>query len=144
MPSRTVERVEFEEYLQEVYPDGAAGTGQARITEQHERESRLIAFPFTVLLKLSYPELDFASRWCWQQFGPAQGDCQQSSSEYPACLVSGPHSHEGRWVTHWLEKTDYDHGFNEWYFASQADQERFQAFVPHINWGECYSNPAAT
>jgi hypothetical protein len=85
---------------------------------------------------VSYPELDFANRWCWQQFGPACGQCLQSQSNYPACLVQDAHSHEGTWLSYWLAKIHYDFGNNEWYFASRSEQAQFFAFMPEINWGE--------
>ncbi len=143
IPSTSVERVDFEDFLREVYAEGEAGAAEGRASEQLERELRLAAFPFAVVLKLSYPRMDFASRWCWQQFGPANGNCEQSSSEYPACPTHEPHSHVGTWATHWLAKIAYDYGFNEWRFANRAAQEDFLAFVPHITWGETYENPAA-
>lgn len=99
---------------------------------------RLASFPHAVLLQVAYPELDYANRWCWQQFGPADGECQDASSEYPSCNHPGQHSHDGKWVTHWLAKTDYDFGYNEWYFAHAEDRERFLEFVPHIQWGDRY------
>lgn len=41
-------------------------------------------------------------------------------------------------MTYWLAKTDYDFGFNEWYFKRHADLNRFLEFIPHITWGEAY------
>jgi len=37
-----------------------------------------------------------------------------------------------------LVKTDYDFGFNEWYFAESEDCDFFVANVDKINWGEHY------
>jgi hypothetical protein len=91
-----------------------------------------------VMLQVAYPELDFANRWCWQHFGPADGECLQRQSEYPACTLSGDHSHTGKWMWYFLGKTDYDFGYNEWYFESELDQQRFLASVSDINWGEKY------
>jgi hypothetical protein len=143
MANKTVERVEFEHFLQEYYDAGTPDASESQISEQRERELRLAAFPYEVVLKLSYPEMDFANRWCWQQFGPASGVCEQLSSEYPACLVKEPHFHVGTWAVHWLGKTGYDCGFNEWRFTTKADQGTFLTFVPDITWGEKYENPAA-
>ena len=49
------------------------------------------------------------------------------------------HSHSGAWTDHWFLKTDYDFGFNEWYFARQADYDLFLQNVANFNWGERYS-----
>jgi len=90
------------------------------------------------MLQVSFPELDFANRWCWQHFGRSDGECMQRCSEYRVCDLNEPHSHAGKWMWHWFEKTDYNFGFNEWYFAERADQEYFLAKVGEINWGENY------
>jgi hypothetical protein len=79
---------------------------------------------------------DFANRWCWQNFGPCDGECTQRYSEYRVCDRSEPHSHVGKWTSHWFVKTDYDFGYNEWYFAENVDRDRFLANVDKINWGE--------
>jgi len=135
MSHRTVELVDFATYLADPY-GGGSGDSSARDTEHKERKARLAAFPNAVMLKLSYPELDFANRWCWQQFGPADGECLQSQSNYPACPIQGAHSHTGTWISYWLAKIDYDFGYNEWYFAANDDAARFLTFAPQINWGE--------
>ena len=41
-------------------------------------------------------------------------------------------------MCYWFVKTDYNFGFNEWYFTEQGDQECFLANVDQINWGEKY------
>lgn len=128
--------VTFDVFLDEVHPTGDLACAAARVAEVEERKGRSIDFPYDVVLQLAYPQVDFANRWCWQQFGPAHGECLEYSSEYPACLEKEKHRHEGRWLTHWLAKTDYDFGFNEWRFVQQADRDKFLAFVPHITWGE--------
>ena len=130
--------VTFKAFLDEIYPIDKVDSAAARTAETEERKARLAAFPYSVILELSYPQMDFATRWCWQQFGPAHGKCEQYSSEYPACHEKGGHSHSGKWCTHWLEKTNYDFGFNEWLFAEQADQSRFLEFIPGITFGEDY------
>src|SRR6266498_3199555 len=122
MHYRTAVLSRFEEYLA-----SEVTSPQVRAEEESERQERLARFPHAVLLKVSYPELDFANRWCWQRFGPADGKCTQRDSEYRACDLSDAHSHAGRWMWHWLAKTDYDFGFCEWYFAEQADREAFLA-----------------
>ncbi len=37
-----------------------------------------------------------------------------------------------------LGKTDYNFGYNEWYFESEIDQQLFLLSVSDINWGEKY------
>lgn len=132
----------FEAFLDEMYPTEKPGSAAARKVEVEERKARLATFPYSVILELAYPQMDFATRWCWQQFGPANGQCDQKSSEYPACSEEAQHTHLGKWRTQWLAKTDYDFGFNEWLFAAQADQTKFLEFVPNITWGESYEGGA--
>ena len=115
------------------HPDQDASTDAA------SRAERMKHFPFSVMLKVSYPELDFANRWCWQNLGPCDGDCTQAHSEYQVCRESRPHSHPGTWTSFWFEKTDYNFGFNEWYFSDAADRDKFIAILPEINWGENYA-----
>ncbi|HEY2410878.1 MAG TPA: hypothetical protein VGI40_01470 [Pirellulaceae bacterium] len=115
-----------------------AGSSDYQKEEIEARTKRLLQFPHAVMVELSYPELDFANRWCWQQFGPGDGDCSQKDSEYRVCLIEEPHSHSGVWTNYWFEKTDYNFGVNEWYFAHQANCELFLEFVPRINWGESF------
>jgi len=43
--------------------------------EDEERHRRLSRCPYSVMLEVAFPELDFANRWCWQRFGPAHGEC---------------------------------------------------------------------
>jgi hypothetical protein len=97
-----------------------------------ERQARLAVFPFAVMLEVSFKGMDFANRWCWHQFGPADGECLQWGSEYRACDQPGPHSHSGRWATYWYEKTGYNFGYHEWYFATEADRDRFLEFVRQL------------
>jgi hypothetical protein len=126
----------FKEYL--------ANTDETKeeLTEQLAvRDATLRAFPFGVILQVAYPEIDYANRWAWQQFGPRDGECfdvrrGSRPSEYPVCDDPEPHVHEGTWSCHWLVKTDYDFGFCEWFFSSSVDKDRFLAFAPTINWGE--------
>ncbi|MGL4465675.1 MAG: hypothetical protein ACRDD1_20625 [Planctomycetia bacterium] len=139
MTVRTVLPADYIAYLESEFPAQSDGAVAARAADAEERRVRLAAFPFSVMLQVAYPELDYANRWCWRQFGPAHGECWQSSSVYPACDLPEPHAHVGRWLTHWLAKTDYDFGFNEWYFASEPDRDRFVEFIPHLHWGERYA-----
>ncbi|WP_254513120.1 hypothetical protein [Anatilimnocola floriformis] len=131
MSYRTVEAASFEEYL--ASDDDSV---EDRASQKIERNERLLRFPFSVMLKVSFPELDFANRWCWQNFGPGDGECTQSYSRYRVCDRKDRHTHEGRWASHWFVKTDYDFGFNEWYFVASRDHELFVANIANINWGE--------
>ena len=135
---RTVEVSSFEAYLEEAFPVGMVRYDEIRSTEIRECENRAKAFPYSVVLKVAYPELDFASRWCWKQFGPAQGACNQASSEYPSCKEQNSHIHEGCWRSDWLEKTDYNFGCNQWSFSNSNHRDQFLGFIPQINWGENY------
>lgn len=132
MSYRTVILSSFEEYL------ASEDSPEERAEEERERKERLSRFPYAVMLQVSFAELDFANRWCWQHFGPCEGECLQSHSEYPTCDLKGEHSHTGKWTSHWLVKTDYNFGFNEWYFAEKSACEQFLASVNEINWGENY------
>jgi hypothetical protein len=135
MSHRTVILSSFEEYL--ASEDDPL---EERAAQELDRNERLLRFPYSVMLQVSYPELDFANRWCWQNFGPRDGECTQRYSEYSACDFREPHSHFGTWTSHWFVKTDYDFGFNEWYFAERADREQFFENVEIINWGDHYPN----
>ena len=107
-------------------------------TQEHDRGMRLLRFPHSVMLQIAFPEIDFANRWCWQRFGPAHGECMQDASEYKACDLATPHCHVGRWTYHWFDKTDYNFGFNEWYFENASECDSFLANLESINWGEHY------
>lgn len=105
------------------------------------RKGLLQVFSFSVMLELSYPEMDFTNRWCWESFGPRHGECFEcrdgyKPSDYPMCDIAPPHSHKGKWTSFWFGKTDYDFGFNEWYFADEFQHREFLEFEPRINGGE--------
>ncbi|MBY0242936.1 MAG: hypothetical protein K2X55_26870 [Burkholderiaceae bacterium] len=131
---RTLAMSSFDAYLAE-----CSHPGEYAVSDEASRNELIKRFPFSVMLKVSYPELDFANRWCWQRFGPNDGECYQAQSEYRVCLESEPHEHSGIWTSHWFEKTDYDFGFNEWYFSSIEDRDLFIAVLDEINWGENYA-----
>jgi hypothetical protein len=135
---RTLERSDFEAYLTE-----CSNPVEYASSDEASRIERMKRFPFAVMLKVSYPELDFANRWCWLNFGAGDGVCTQVQSEYRACFESGSHEHSGRWTSHWFEKTDYDFGFNEWYFSNCEDKDMFVATLDEISWGENYVNAAS-
>ena len=136
MSHRTVVASSFEEYL--AFWDFSV---DARLAEESDRRALLSRFPHSVMLQVSFAELDFANRWCWQNFGPSDGKCDQIHSEYCVCDLAEPHSHAGRWMSFWYGKIDYDFGFNEWYFEGSADSDLFVANVDKINWGEHYPLP---
>jgi hypothetical protein len=136
MTHRTAELGDFESLLASEFPPTSPALVEAREAEIQERQVRLASFPHAVLLQVSFAEMDYANRWCWQQFGPASGECMQKESEYPACSLLHRHSHEGKWISHWYFKTEYNYGYNEWCFALPEDRDRFVEFVPQINWGE--------
>jgi hypothetical protein len=46
-----------------------------------ERRERTAKLPHTVIVEGSFPEYDVAGRWCWQNVGPRDGECVDSSSE---------------------------------------------------------------
>ena len=133
---RTVILSSFEEYLAR-----ACDSPEARAEEESRRNDRLSRFQYPVTLQVSFAEFDFANRWCWQHFGPSDGECLQSQSDYPACAVLQPHSHTGKWMWHWLVKTDYNYGFCDWYFSVQSDRDCFLGSVGEIHWGEKYVQP---
>lgn len=133
MSYRTAVLSSFEEYLTS---DWVSASAEERAVEEAERQERRTRFPYSVMLKVSFAEFDFANRWCWQNFGPCDGECLQRDSEYPACDRIEPHSHSGKWMWHWYEKIDYNFGFNEWYFVKSADCDLFLANVNNITWGE--------
>ena len=78
------------------------------------------------MVKLFYPQLDFAERWCWLTFGECFGECLQRQSEYPSCFEPLPHCHNGRWRAHRLEKASYDFGYCEWLFAKEKPATALQ------------------
>lgn len=131
MPYRTAKLSSYDAYRSSENDDP-----EERLCADDERSLLLLQFPFAVMLEVAYPEMDFADRWCWETFGPKHGPCRQTQSNYPCCLSEIKHSHEGAWCTRWFVKTDYDFGFNEWYFREQSQYEMFLSFVPLINWGE--------
>jgi hypothetical protein len=131
MSHRTVEASSFEEYLA-----SDDDSREERAAQEVDRNKRLSRFPHSVMLKVSFLELDFTNRWCWQYVGPCDGECTQRYSDYRVCDCSEPHSHVGKWTSHWFVKIDYDFGFNEWYFADSADRDQFLANIDNINWGE--------
>lgn len=114
-----------------------------KVRQRHAQMSECRAkiqqnYPHSIILALFYPQMDFADRWCWQQFGSPQGVCSDRYSEYPSCTETGEHQHTGKWQTHWWGKVGYDFGYNEYFFAQQADYEAFCAFIPQICFGELY------
>jgi len=66
------------------------------------------------------------------------GSCTQIYSEYRACADDAEHRHSGKWASHFFVKTDYDFGYNEFYFLELADRDIFVAHLSDIGWGEHY------
>lgn len=126
-------------------------------------------YPFHVMVEGYSPELDFATRWCWQNFGPYVGPCGDHYSEYPACPLvlaieeykvrrtykdregvekeywepsrdPGKHSHEGTWDLFSLGKTGYDEFFMEYYFSNEEDAKKFRDLAPTFGLGENYED----
>lgn len=142
--------------------------GNREVCAQDRRDEALKRFPYTVVVEACYPTYDFASRWCWQTFGPMDcKECGDHSSEYPGCELvlaikeytmpraykdkdgtihvynfhsrdPGKHGHEGTWTIVWLGKTDYDYGYSEYYFKNEADRDKFIEAVPSFGLGENY------
>lgn len=139
----------------------------SRAKSEEKRAVLLVKFPYTVLVEASWVEGDVPDRWCWQQFGPRNGPCQDHYSEYPACpLVLATrheklytyteadgttgesadweftkpeeHSHEGVWDCIPLGKTGYDFGFLEWGFTTPERRDRFKDVVESLGFGEQY------
>ena len=130
-----------------------------------EREQLIKKFPYSVIVEGNYPEHDFATNWCWKNFGPINTQkCYDSQSNYPSCpiaLATGKiqkyrdpfgeeklgmvydwevpaHAHQGKWAYFWLDKTDYDYGFAEFLFAEEKDKNLFVENVSMFNMGEKY------
>lgn len=94
----TVSVVEFADYLRECLPPVQWPEAAA------ERDTWRQRLPYSLVVKLFYPQLDFAERWCWLTFGECFGECLQRQSEYPSCFEPLPHCHNGRWRARWLAK----------------------------------------
>ena len=107
-----------------------------------ERDSLLKIYPFSIILALCYPQIDFADRWCNQQFGFSNGECHDSYSEYQICQLDAPHCHLGVWRTKWWEKVGYDYSYNEYFFENKSDFDKFITFLPQICFGENYPSDA--
>ncbi|QDT48009.1 hypothetical protein Pan258_20490 [Symmachiella dynata] len=120
----------------DLYLDAGGDTAAEQLDQQTKRQQTIQRFPYPVMLELAFPELDFTNRWCWQHLGPSQGECFQKYSNYRICTADVPHCHIGKWTNRWFVKTDYDFGFNEWYFSTSTVRDLFLEFVPSINWGE--------
>ena len=88
------------------------------------------------MVKLSFPELDYAERWCWNHFGPMDGECRQKYSGYRICTEDSDHKHVGTWLSHWHLKTDYDFGYCEFHFSKLDNRNEFLQKLPEFNWGE--------
>ena len=90
--------VEFADYLRECLPPVQWPEAEA------ERDTWRQRLPYSLVVKLFYPQLDFAERWCRHTFGGCFGECLQRQPEYPSCFEPLPHCHNGRWRARWLAK----------------------------------------
>ena len=135
MTQRTAKRADFSDYL-----TSHIDLEAERAEENGSRNERLSRFPYASMLEVALPELDFINRWCWLQFGPRDGECTQQQSEYQVCERVSTHAHDGRWTDYWFTKTEYNYGFNEWYFMNLRDFDNFTNHVHEFNWGEHYPN----
>ena len=133
MTHRTLVQSSFEAYVA-----GAIDSPDFAREETRDRLARLKRFPYSVMLELAFPELDYAERWCSQRFGPMDGECRQHHSEYRICSNDTKHTHTGKWTSHWYEKTDYNFGYCEFYFVELPDRDAFLEELPEFNWGEHY------
>src|SRR5471032_576226 len=82
MVYRTVTESSYDAYISEC-PASAADRG----AEAHARKARLLSFPFAVMLKVSYPELDFVTAGSGSNLAPAMGTalkCIQSIAAVPS------------------------------------------------------------
>ena len=132
----------YESYLEFEFPIVQTDAHLSELANDiDEREDRLKGFPYYVILELSYAELDFTNRWCWETFGNIQGKCEESSSGYPACQIKFQHSHWGNWMCNWFVKTGYNFGYCEWYFVNEEMKNQFLENVPNNQWGELYPDP---
>lgn len=145
MTHQTAKLSTFDNYISDGY-ETAEDIEHAKVFRQKILEQ----FPYAVMLEVAFLEVDYADRWCWQNFGPEHSgpqlwdpkieECLDIHSKYSVCKIPLPHSHvEKRWCNFFFVKTAYDFGFCEWYFANEADHDKFLAFVPSINWGENFS-----
>jgi hypothetical protein len=130
---RTLELTTFEDYSACCLTDSLAANEVSL-----KRQAHLAQFPHQVMLLLSYAEVDFVERWCWQHLGPMDGECMQYQSEYRVCQEGANHSHSGKWLRYWHEKIDYNYGYCEYYFSELHDKDAFTMEIPKFNWGENY------
>ncbi|RYH43524.1 MAG: hypothetical protein EON54_17245 [Alcaligenaceae bacterium] len=135
---RTVKQTDFETYLKVETPTDPIDAQTFQEVSIAERSEFLAKYPHCTMLEVSFAEINYANRWCWQHLGPRDGDCHESTSDYPACELAGPHSHDGTWTEYFFGKSDYNYGYCEWYFAKRSDLDKFLDFQPQINWGESY------
>lgn len=133
----------FEKYVKE--KDIESGTSMVkRYLEGErvlEREDTRRSFPYVVTVESDYPSMDDAEAFCWNMFGPRNGECAQTDSECPVCpLVINAktkkldedgfidvedHSHIGVWTMFWISKTGYDYGFADFCFKDESDMNIF-------------------
>ncbi len=107
-------------------------------------------FPHTTLVSWIYQDMDVAEDWCCETFGPPliidhiQEDLLRETAEIFGSPINIEHikyetsitcrekrstNASGKWATLWLGKTDYDFGYQQFFFKDPADKEAFENFL---------------
>ncbi len=126
----------FEEFLKEDYLIGNDNKQEFLKRKIKERNNILLDFSHSIILKLSYHQLDFANWLLWQILGEVYGYCGYSN--FPMCKIKGEHKHNGIWAIYWLAKTNYDYGFNEWFFKQKEDSDVLIKIKPLLEQLTCF------
>lgn len=89
--------------------------------EENEKQ-----FPYTTTVKWDWDTREMEVVWCAQVFGPREGECDE-----PRCCPLSKkrlrvHSHRGLWKSIWLGKTDYDFGYEMFFFKNKATRDVFE------------------
>jgi hypothetical protein len=120
-----------EEYISE--------RGQPYCHEKIEEAKKL--FPYTSTIKWGYSDMDVGHCWCWQTFGPKHGKCEEDCGGerlFLNCpfsgLVKAYHSHVGVWTSVWFGKTDYDFGYEQFFFKHKVDRDMFEFGIRAIDY----------
>lgn len=82
--------------------------GSWNTDEENKRQSELKVFPYSVIVEGDYSEVEMAQDWCSQNIGE-----------------------KGKvWSDIWYGKIDYDYGFQEFFFETEENREKFANSVP--------------
>ena len=111
---------------------------EARDFANREREDRLHQFPYAVMLEWPFRNSTPRIAGVGNALAQWMARARKGIPEYKACSDETEHRHIGKWTSHWFVKTDYDFGYNEFYFVEQADRDLFLAHLSDIHWGEHY------